>query len=251
MLKIEKLNVEVADRALIKDVSFEIGQGQISALVGGSGSGKTTIGLSILRLLNPALRIISGKVLLSGQDLMGLSENEMREVRGKDIGMVFQEPLNAFNPLFTLGFQIDEVLRFHTQLSKAVREKRILELLDMVGLPEPRRVIKSYPHQLSGGMRQRAMIAQAIAVRPKLLIADEPTSSLDVTLQATIMELFKKLQKDLGLTMILITHDLPMAQHMADELVVLSEGKVVEQGDCMSVMNAPQSEYTKILMDCM
>ncbi|MBF0478500.1 MAG: ABC transporter ATP-binding protein [Candidatus Omnitrophica bacterium] len=249
ILHIQNLNVSVANRLLINNLGFDVKAEKVTALVGGSGSGKTTIGLSILQLLNPALKIQSGKIILSGVNLLSLAEHQMRLVRGKDIGMVFQEPLHAFNPLFQIGFQIDEVLRYHTQLDHPTRIKRMQELLDLVGLPDPERILRSYPHQLSGGMRQRAMIAQAIAAGPKLLIADEPTSSLDVTLQAKIMELFKKLQKELGLSMLLITHDLAMAQYMADDIVVLSQGEVVEQGACGHIMNFPKDDYTKKLIE--
>jgi ABC-type dipeptide/oligopeptide/nickel transport system ATPase component len=175
----------------------------------------------------------------------------MREVRGKAIGMVFQEPLSAFNPVFSIGYQIEEVLKAHTGWDRSRRQKRVLELLDLVGLPEPARTAGDYPHQLSGGMRQRAMIAQAIAAGPKLIIADEPTSSLDVTLQANIMELFKKLQKELRLSVLLITHDLGMVEHMADRVTVMTEGRIVENGPTQDVLQDPKHPYTKDLMEAL
>jgi ABC-type dipeptide/oligopeptide/nickel transport system ATPase component len=165
--------------------------------------------------------------------------------------MVFQEPLIAFNPVFTIGYQIEEVLQVHTPLNRLQRQKRILELLDRVGLPEPKQTAMNYPHQLSGGMRQRAMIAQAIAAGPKLIIADEPTSNLDVTLQANIIELFRKLKDELKLSILLITHDLGMVAHMADQVVVMTQGRVVEEGATKDVLNNPAHAYTKELMEAL
>ena len=165
--------------------------------------------------------------------------------------MVFQEPVNAFNPVFSIGYQIDEVLQVHTGLKRMQRQKRILELLDLVGLPDPKRTVKDYPHQLSGGMRQRAMIACAIAGDPKLIIADEPTSNLDVTLQARIIELFKKLKNELKLSILLITHDLGMVAHMADHVAVMTQGKIVECGTTSEVLSNPKHVYTQELMEAL
>ncbi|VAX35386.1 Oligopeptide transport ATP-binding protein OppD (TC 3.A.1.5.1) [hydrothermal vent metagenome] len=233
---------------IVKDVSFVMPELSITAIVGGSGSGKTTTGLAVLRLLDPALKIQQGQIFFENQDILKLSEKEIRSLRGGSISMIFQEPLNAFNPVFTIGYQIDEMLCFHTKLNKAQRQKKIEELLDLVGLPDPQRVKNNYPHQLSGGMRQRAMIAQAISANPKLIIADEPTSNLDVTLQAHIIELFRKLRKELNLSILLITHDLGMVEHVADEVVVMCNAQVVEKGSVQEVINNPQHEYTKQLM---
>jgi ABC-type glutathione transport system ATPase component len=220
LLSIQNLTVAVGAKALVNQVSFDVPQGKIVAIAGESGSGKTTIGLSILRLLAPPLSITQGSIVFEGQDLLGLSPESMRQCRGARIGMVFQEPLSALDPLFTIGQQIDEVLAAHTKLSKQERYKKVLDVLTEVELPEPQRAYKSYPHQLSGGMRQRAMVAQAIVGGPSLIIADEPTSSLDVTLQVKIMGLFARLRKK-NISILLISHDLEMIAHLADETIVL------------------------------
>lgn len=249
---IENMTVTVREdvkrKVLLDRVSLEIPALSVTALVGGSGSGKTTTGLAILRLLPPALNMEEGTILFNGENLLKASEDRMRQVRGGEIGMVFQEPLYAFNPVFTIGSQIDEVLQFHTGLDRHQRPKRILELLDLVGLPDPKRMAQEYPHQLSGGMRQRAMIAQAIAGNPKLIIADEPTSNLDVTLQARIIELFRKLKEELKLSVLLITHDLGMVAHMADQVAVMTKGKIVEAGTTQDVLSEPKHSYTRELM---
>jgi ABC-type dipeptide/oligopeptide/nickel transport system ATPase component len=253
MLDIKNLTITVEDEGAVKkivdDVSLSVPPHTITALVGGSGSGKTTTGLAILKLLSPALKIERGEILFDNQDILKLPENSLRELRGKKISMVFQEPLNAFNPLFTIGYQIEEVLIYHTQLPPGERKKKVLELLDIVGIPDPARILNSYPHQLSGGLRQRAMIAQAIAGEPALIIADEPTSNLDVTLQAHILQLFRELRRKLQLSILLITHDLGVVTHLADEVTVLSQGKVVESGKTKDITTRPKHSYTQQLMD--
>ncbi len=253
LLSVEHLTVSVqgdpTGKELVKEVSFQISTGKISALVGGSGSGKTTTGLAILRLLSPALRMDSGQIRLNGVNLLSLTEEGMRRIRGKQISMVFQEPLNAFNPVLRIGAQIAEMLQVHTDLSASQRRARILELLKIVEINDPLRVASQYPHQLSGGLRQRAMIAQAIAAKPRLLIADEPTSNLDVTIQARIMELFRKLRTELELTMILITHDLGLVRELADEVVVFCGGKVVEKGFSKELFDHPGHPYTRQLLE--
>ncbi|HLF18581.1 MAG TPA: ABC transporter ATP-binding protein [Candidatus Omnitrophota bacterium] len=252
LLKVNDLTVTVHEggrpRNIIESVGFEVPKLGIVALVGGSGSGKTTTGLAILRLLQPALSITGGEILFEGSDLLRLSADEMRRLRGASISMVFQEPLDAFNPVFSIGYQINEVLTFHTQLNNKQKRERLYELLDLVGLPEPKQIAKNYPHQLSGGMRQRAMIAQAIAANPKLMIADEPTSNLDVTLQAKIMELFQKLRNELNLSVLLITHDLGMVEHMADHVVVMKAGSIVESDTTQAIVEKPKHEYTRQLI---
>lgn len=251
LLKIRDLTVCVDhqdNKKIVNRVNFEVGDAGIVGLVGGSGSGKTTTGYAILGLLDPALSIASGMIEFKGKDLLKASDSEIRAVRGGEIGMIFQEPLNAFNPVFSIGYQIDEMLQYHTDLNKEQRETRILELLDLVGLPEPKRLIKNYPHQLSGGMRQRAMIAQAIAPNPDLIIADEPTSNLDVTHQARIIELFQKIRKELKLSILLITHDLGMVGHLCDDVAVMCKGAIVEFGSADEIVSDPQHQYTKDLM---
>jgi len=247
ILSIENLTVSVGAKALVDRVSFDVPQGKIVAIAGGSGSGKTTIGLSVLRLLPAALSVRGGSIVFEGRDLLGLSTEEMRQLRGSRIGMVFQEPLSAFDPLFTIGAQLDEVLVAHTKLSKQERYKKVLETLSEVELPDPKRAYESFPHQLSGGMRQRAMVAQAIVGDPSLIIADEPTSSLDVTLQAKIMELFGRLKKK-NISIVLIAHDLGMIARLADEVIILRQGVLVEKGLVGKVCGQPQHEYTKQLV---
>ncbi len=255
LLQLKNITVTVGENTnetiLLNDIDFEIPELSITALVGGSGSGKTTTGLAILKLLPLGLKINNGEIFFNGEDLLKLNPEHMRQIRGRTIGMVFQEPLNAFNPVFSIGYQIDEVLQVHTNYNRHKRQKHILELLDLVGLPEPKQTAANYPHQLSGGMRQRAMIAQSVAANPKLIIADEPTSNLDVTLQARIIELFKKLKDELKLSILLITHDLGMVEHMADSVVVLTQGRVVEHGITDEILGNPQHEYTQKLMEAL
>ncbi|MDO8674982.1 MAG: ABC transporter ATP-binding protein [Candidatus Omnitrophota bacterium] len=246
LLSIQNLTVTVNETKILNDVSFCVGKGRIMALVGGSGGGKTTAGMSILRLLAEPLCIRSGSVIFDGQDILSLPHQQMRRLRGAQIAMVFQEPLDAFDPLFTIGEQIDEVLAAHTDLSSQQRHERAMEVLSQAQLPQPERVVRRYPHQLSGGQRQRAMIAQAIACRPKLLIADEPTSNLDVVAQAGIMDVLRALKSEMSV--ILITHDLGMVAHIADDAVVLCEGRVVEAGPVMDIMTNPRHPYTQAMV---
>ncbi len=247
LLSIQNLTVTVNETKILDDVSFCVGKGRITALVGGSGSGKTTAGMSILRLLDQALTIRSGQVLFENEDLLAVPAQHMRHVSGGQIAMVFQEPLDAFDPLFTIGQQIDEVLAAHTDLSSQQRRQRAMEVLSQVQLPQPGRVVRRYPHQLSGGQRQRAMIAQSIACGPKLLIADEPTSNLDVVAQAGIMDVLRALKSDMSV--ILITHDLGMVAHIADDAVVLCEGRVVEAGPVKDIMTNPRHPYTQAMVE--
>jgi ABC-type glutathione transport system ATPase component len=222
LLSIKNLTVAVGTKEIVHNVSFDVPQGKIVAVAGASGSGKTTIGLSILRLLPSALSITQGSIVFEGQDLLGFSCERMRQCRGARMGMVFQEPLSAFDPLFTVGAQCDEVLCAHTKLSKQERYKKVLDALTEAGLSDPKQAYKSFPHQLSGGMRQRAMVAQAMACGPSLIIADEPTSSLDIILQVKIMGLFSRLRKK-NISILLISHDLEMISHLADETILLRQ----------------------------
>ncbi len=252
LLSFRNLTIDVIQaglsKPLIRGVDLNIRPQEIMALVGGSGSGKTTLGLAVLRLLPDAFAITSGDIVFEGQSLLGLAPEGMRRLRGKDIGLIFQEPLSAFNPLFTVGAQIEEVLVYHSPLGAKKRRQKVLDLLSLAGVPDPSRVARSFPHQLSGGLRQRSMIAQALAGSPQLLIADEPTSSIDVTLQVKVMDLFRRLKKEFGLSVVLITHDLGVVRHLADRVYVMNQGRIVEQGLVSAVMDHPQEEYTRRLI---
>lgn len=253
LLSVQNLCVGVQNtsgvKAILEDVNFDVQPQTITALVGGSGSGKTSTGLAVLRLLSPSLKVTSGKIYFNQINLLALPEAAMRTFRGQAISMVFQEPLNAFNPVFTIGSQIEEVLRFHTALSARQCREKTEELLRSVEITEPKRVRSAYPHQLSGGMRQRSMLAMAIAANPKLVIADEPTSNLDVTVQAKILELFRKLKAEHKLSILLITHDLGVVRHLADHIVVMQEGRVVETGLAREVLSQPAHAYTQKLLE--
>jgi microcin C transport system ATP-binding protein len=230
-------------------VSFDIRKGETLALVGESGSGKSVTALSVMRLLPyPAASHPSGTILFKGQDLMRLRENDMRRVRGDDITIVFQEPMTSLNPLHTIEKQIGEILLLHGGLVGAKARARTIELLTQVGIPDPEGRLQSFPHQLSGGQRQRVMIAMALANEPDLLIADEPTTALDVTVQAQILKLLKDLQSRLGMAILFITHDLGIVRKVADRVCVMKQGKIVEQGAVEAVFSAPQHPYTRELI---
>jgi microcin C transport system ATP-binding protein len=230
-------------------VSFDIVKGQCMALVGESGSGKSVTALSILRLLPyPAAHHPSGSIKFAGKDLLQLNERQMRAVRGDDISIVFQEPMTSLNPLHTIEKQIGEILLLHRGLTGAAARERTLEVLTQVGIPDPQTRLKSYPHQLSGGQRQRVMIAMALANEPDLLIADEPTTALDVTVQAQIIALLKDLQARLNMSLLFITHDLGIVRKIAQRVSVMKDGKIVEQGAVEKVFNAPQHPYTRALL---
>jgi ABC-type dipeptide/oligopeptide/nickel transport system ATPase component len=253
ILKINNLKIyfysEGSVNKVIDGLNLEINQSEILALVGASGSGKTIIGLSILRLQPPQAKIIEGQIFWKGKNIFELSVEQMRSIRGKEISMVFQEPLTSFNPLLTIGYQIAEVLKLHTKLNEMEIKRRMIELLTKVGISQAEKVISDYPHQLSGGLRQRAMIAQAIAAQPNLIIADEPTSNLDVTLQTQILELFRVLKKTFGLSILLITHDLAVVSHIADRVSVIHEGKIIEAGQTSDVLDNPKQVYTQRLLE--
>ncbi len=237
------------DTLAVDRVSFDIGKGETVALVGESGSGKSVTALSILKLLPyPAAHHPSGAITFKGQDFLQSSEREMRRVRGDDITIVFQEPMTSLNPLHTIEKQIAEILLLHRGLSGAAARERIIEVLTQVGIPDPESRLGAYPHQLSGGQRQRVMIAMALANEPDLLIADEPTTALDVTVQAQIIELLKDVKKRLGMSLLFITHDLGIVRKLADRVCVMKEGKIVEQGDVARVFGAPEHPYTRALL---
>lgn len=231
----------------LDDVSLHVSRNEVLGLVGESGCGKSTVGMSIMRLL-PMNAQVSGKVVLAGKDLVHASRGELEEVRGARIGMVFQEPMTALNPVMTVGQQIMEVLRAHQPLSKAQARVRTLELIDVVGLKDPLEVARCYPFQLSGGMRQRIVIAIAIACEPEVIVADEPTTALDVTVQAQILDLLKDLRSKMGLAMILITHDLSVISYVSDRVAVMYAGRIVEQGPTQDVLRTPRHPYTSSLL---
>jgi peptide/nickel transport system ATP-binding protein len=234
----------------VTDLSFELSPGQVLSLVGESGCGKSVTAMSILGLL-PETADIGGSVVFEGQDLLRLPEHEMRGVRGKDISMVFQEPMTSLNPVFAIERQIGEVLRRHEAMSKDAARRRAIELLDLVGIPAPERRIDEYPHQLSGGMRQRVMIAMAVACDPKILIADEPTTALDVTIQAGILDVMRNLRDQLGTAILLITHDLGVVADIAERVVVMYAGRKVEEASADELFSHPQHPYTLGLMGAM
>ena len=246
LLEVENLAVRFGDKAVVRGVSLAIAAGEKLALVGESGSGKTITALSLLRLVPDAH--ITGQARLRGRDLLALSEREMRGVRGGDIAMVFQEPMTALNPLMTIGQQITEVLELKRALTPAQSAQAAIELLAKTGIPEPERRANSFPHQLSGGQRQRAMIAMALASEPALLLADEPTTALDVTLRGQILDLLSDLQRSSGMAVLLITHDLNLVRRFADRVAVMEQGVLVEEGRVADVFRAPQHPYTQRLI---
>ena len=246
LLDVRDLQVRFGDKQVVHGVNFQLHAGEKLALVGESGSGKTVTALSLLRLAGEAR--ISGQVLFDGRDLLALSEREMRGVRGGDVAMIFQEPMTALNPLMTVGDQVAEVLQLKQSLSLAQAGKQAVELLATTGIPEPERRARSFAHQLSGGQRQRAMIAMALASAPKLLLADEPTTALDVTLRVQILELLGELQRQTGMALLLITHDLNLVRRFADRAAVMERGLLVEQGPVHEVFAHPQHAYTRRLI---
>ena len=233
----------------VDDVSFEIGTGKTLGIVGESGCGKSVTSLSIMRLVpSPPGRIEKGEILFEGQDLLPLPERGIRKLRGNDISMIFQEPMTSLNPVYKIGAQISEALRLHQNVSRREARARAIELLELVGIPAPQERVDSYPHTLSGGMRQRAMIAMALCCQPKLLIADEPTTALDVTIQAQILELLKRLQSKFGMSILLITHDLGVVAEFADDIAVMYAGKIVEQASTADLFKNPKHPYTRGLL---
>ncbi|HEY8194503.1 MAG TPA: ABC transporter ATP-binding protein [Hyphomicrobium sp.] len=234
---------------VVKGVSFTIGKGETVALVGESGSGKTVSAMSILRLLPNSASHPTGEILFEGQDILKANEAQLRAIRGSRISIIFQEPMTTLNPLHTIEVQVGEIIKLHQKLSDSATRARVLELLTKVGIRDPEKRLHAYPHQLSGGQRQRVMIAIALANQPDLLIADEPTTALDVTIQAQILELLKALQKEMGMAMLLITHDLGIVRRMAERVYVMRDGEIVETGNAEQVFTAPKHPYTKHLIE--
>jgi peptide/nickel transport system ATP-binding protein len=237
--------------AAVNDVSFSIRRGETLCLVGESGSGKSVTALSLIRLVQPPGRITAGKVMFEGQDLLRIPERAMERVRGRRIGFVFQEPMIALDPVYTIGFQIRETLEVHGLAKGAAAKRRVVELLEAVRVPDPARRAGEYPHQLSGGLRQRAMIALAIAAEPALVIADEPTTALDVTVQAEILDLLRDMRRQFSLSLLLITHDLGVVAEMADNVAVMYGGRIVERAPVATLLDTPNHPYTRGLLACL
>ncbi len=253
LIEIDRLKTQFFTSAgivkAVDGVSYTVDEGETVAVVGESGCGKSVTAMSILRLIPwPPGKIVDGEIRFAGCDLVQLSEDEMREVRGKDISMIFQEPMTSLNPVLTIGLQLTETMLTHTAATEEEAQKRAIELLGMVGISEPERRLAQYPHHLSGGMRQRVMIAMALACEPRLIIADEPTTALDVTIQAQILELMKDLTRDLGVAMIIITHNLGVVARYADRVNVMYAGKIIEHGSAADIYYRPHHPYTLALL---
>ncbi len=253
LLEIDKLKTQFFTTAgvvkAVDGVSYTVDEGETVAVVGESGCGKSVTAMSILRLIPwPPGKITDGEIRFAGKDLLALSEEEMRNVRGKDISMIFQEPMTSLNPVLSIGMQLTETMLAHTDVSEEDAHKRAVELLGMVGISEPERRLVQYPHHLSGGMRQRVMIAMALSCEPKLIIADEPTTALDVTIQAQILELMKNLTRDLGVALIVITHNLGVVARYADRVNVMYAGKIIERGTAADIYYRPHHPYTLALL---
>jgi oligopeptide/dipeptide ABC transporter ATP-binding protein len=239
-----------AGATVVDGVTFTLQPGRTTALVGESGCGKSVTALSLMRLIEPPGRIVSGSVTLDGRDLLALDERAMEQVRGARIGMVFQDPLTSLNPALSIGQQIAETLQAHQRMSRAAAERKAIELLARVGVANAERRVHDYPHHFSGGMRQRVLIAAAIGCSPSVIIADEPTTALDVTVQAKILRLLHDLQRDMGAALLLITHDLGVVASMADEVLVMYAGRIVERADVDTLFHNPRHPYTKALLAC-
>jgi oligopeptide/dipeptide ABC transporter ATP-binding protein len=256
LLAVENLSTHFSTRQglvrAVQDVSFDVKKSRTFALVGESGCGKSITALSIMRLVpEPQGKIVAGKIVFSGRDLLGLSENRMRAIRGNRIAMIFQEPMTSLNPVFTVGYQIEEAIRLHQHKSKAEARDLAVEVLRQVRIPDPQRRISEYPHQMSGGMRQRVMIAMAISCKPALLIADEPTTALDVTIQAQILDLLDDIQKQYKMSILLITHDLGIVEERAENIAVMYASRIAELADCKSLFIQPLHPYTQGLLKSM
>ena len=232
----------------VKGVDFDLARGKVLAIVGESGCGKSATAMSLMQLLPRRSARIEGQILFGDADIGALAEAEMNEVRGKQMAMIFQEPMTSLNPLLTIGYQLSEPIRYHLALDRAATRQRAIELLELVGIPAAEQVMRSYPHQLSGGMRQRVMIAMALSCEPDILIADEPTTALDVTIQAQIIALLRRIQRRTGMSVIIITHDLGVVSEFADEVIVMYAGRVVESGTVDEVLADPRHPYTQGLL---
>jgi oligopeptide/dipeptide ABC transporter ATP-binding protein len=235
----------------VEDINFNLNEGEILGIVGESGSGKSVTALTIMGLLpRPPARIVAGRIKFAGQELTALSEPRMERIRGSGISMVFQEPMTSMNPVFTIGEQIMETVRAHERASAAEQRKRAIDMLDLVGIPSASRRLGDYPHQLSGGQRQRVMIAMALACRPKVLIADEPTTALDVTIQAQVLDLLMDLRDEFGMAIVIITHNMGVIAETADRVLVMYAGRIVEQAPVTTLFEHPAHPYTRGLLEC-
>ncbi len=252
MLQVKNLctsfNVDAGEVRAVNGISFNLDKGKVLGIVGESGSGKSVTAYSIMRILVEPGKIVGGEILFNGEDIVKYSKKQMREFRGKRVSIIFQDPMTSLNPTFTIGNQLREAILLHTDRNRAEANARALEMLQLVGVNEPEKRLKQYPHELSGGMRQRVMIAMALACEPDILIADEPTTALDVTIQAQILELMKELQKKMGMAIIMITHDLGVIADMCDEIIVMYAGRVCERGTVDEIFYNPRHEYTKGLL---
>jgi oligopeptide/dipeptide ABC transporter ATP-binding protein len=251
ILAVDALSVAAGRLPILDRVTFAIEPGEVLSLVGESGSGKSMTALSIIRLLSSPARVTSGRILFEGQDLLARSEDEMRRIRGDRIAMIFQEPMSSLNPVLTIGDQIAETLAWHRNMNRRAARERATKLLELVEISAAARRLDDYPHQLSGGMRQRVMIAIALACEPALLIADEPTTALDVTVQAQILDLLRTLRQELSMSILLITHDLGVVAEFADRVVVLYAGRVAEAAPVTELFGSPRHPYTRGLMEAM
>ena len=252
MLQVKNLctsfNVDAGEVRAVNGISFNLDKGKVLGIVGESGSGKSVTAYSIMRILVEPGKIVGGEILFNGEDIVKYSKKQMREFRGKRVSIIFQDPMTSLNPTFTIGNQLREAILLHTDRNRAEANARALEMLQLVGVNEPEKRLKQYPHELSGGMRQRVMIAMALACEPDILIADEPTTALDVSIQAQILELMKDLQKKMGMAIIMITHDLGVIADMCDEIIVMYAGRVCERGTVDEIFYNPRHEYTKGLL---
>ena len=253
LLDVKNLNIvySTSDGVVyaLNDANLQIKRGETLGLVGETGAGKTTLARGIMRLIpHPPGEIRSGEIMYEDQDILKLTEKEMRQMRGRQISMIFQDPMTSLNPVFTVGYQLEEAVLLHTDRTKKEAKERAIEMLTLVGVNEPEKRVNQYPHELSGGMRQRVMIAMALACEPDILIADEPTTALDVTIQAQILELMQSLQEKLGMAIIMVTHDLGVIASMCDEIIVMYGGRVCERGTADAIFYSPAHEYTKGLL---
>ena len=252
LLKIKNLTIEFHDTVpstkIVEDISFSMEEGEILGIVGESGSGKTQTALSVMGLLGEYARMPKGEILFQGRDILQMPREELWNIRGREIGMIFQEPMTSLNPVMTIGAQVEEAMKIHSRFNARERKERALQMMQNVELPNPQLLYEKYPHQLSGGMRQRVMIAAALVMEPKLLIADEPTTALDVTIQAQILKLLQKINREQGTAVLFISHDLGVIRHLCSRVIVMNQGKAVEQGDVPEIFRHPSMEYTRKLL---